>query len=216
MKKRDLNVTGRLFEITKNRAQGNILQLGVNFDPQIITLFKEIRNLLWINHQVPHEISSLAKVAKRVYPFAVSLMETVRTYAQTVQKVQKHPEIVMLIASYRNDVQDMIAKGINYEWKFFVDTYDRHFRPNLHLTGSALDSSESQHVTFVREFANQVSIFQDKVDALITSYDDISRHIEDLKTCAYKNRKFQGNLEKIQKVIDMLNLESYSNLNTWV
>jgi len=206
MKRRDLNVAGRLFEITKNRAQGNILQLGVNFDPQIITLFKEIRNLLWLSHQVPHEISSLAKTAKRVYPFAVSLMETVRTYAQTVQKVQKHPEIVMLIASYRNDVQNMIAKGINYEWKSFVETYDRHFRP----------SSENQHVTFVRDFAHQVSIFQDKVDALITSYDDISRHIEDLKTCAYKNRKFQGNLEKIQKIIDMLNLESYSNLNTWV
>ncbi|CAI2172645.1 16667_t:CDS:10, partial [Funneliformis geosporum] len=215
-KGRDLNVSGRLFEITKNRAQGNILQLGVNFDPQIITLFKEVRNLLWLNHQVPHNIGGLAKTAKRVYPFAVSLMETVRTYAQTVQKVQKHPEIIMLIASYRNDVQNMIAKGINYEWRFFVETYDRHFRPNLHITGGTLESTENQHVTFVREFANQVSIFQDKVDALITSYDDISRLIEDLKTCAYKSRKLQLNLDKIQKVIDMLNLESYSNLNTWV
>jgi len=212
--KRDLNVSGRLFEITKNRAQGNVLQLGVNFDPQIITLFKEVRNLLWLNHQVPHNISGLAKTAKRVYPFAVSLMETVRTYTQTLQKVQKHPEIVMLVASYRHEVQVMIAKGINYEWKYFVETYDRHFRPNF--TGGALDSPENQHVSFVREFANQVSIFQDKVDALIDSYDDISRHIDDLKTCPYKARKFQGNLEKIQKLIDRLNLESYSNLNTWV
>src|SRR5439155_12671341 len=84
------------------------------------------------------------------------------------------------------------------------------------FTGGALDSPENQHVSFVREFANQVSIFQDKVDALIDSYDDISRHIDDLKTCPYKARKFQGNLEKIQKLIDRLNLESYSNLNTWV
>jgi dynein heavy chain 1, cytosolic len=208
-----LNVSGRLFEITRNRAQGNVLQLGVNFDPQIITLFKEVRNLLWLNHQVPHNISGLAKTAKRVYPFAVSLMETVRTYSQTLQKVQKHPEIIMLVASYRHEVQVMIARGINYEWKYFVDSYDR-FRPNF--TGSALDSLENQHASFVREFANQVSIFQDKVDALIDSYDDISRHIDDLKTCAYKLRKFQGNLEKIQKLIDRLNLESYSNLNAWV
>jgi len=144
--RRDLNVSGRLFEITKNRAQGNVLQLGVNFDPQIITLFKEVRNLLWLNHQVPHNISGLAKTAKRVYPFAVSLMETVRTYAQTLQKVQKHPEIIMLVASYRHEVQVMIAKGINYEWKYFVETYDRHFRSNF--TGGALDSPENQHVSF--------------------------------------------------------------------
>ncbi|CAB4481707.1 unnamed protein product [Rhizophagus irregularis] len=211
--RRDLNVSGRLFEITKNRAQGNVLQLGVNFDPQIITLFKEVRNLLWLNHQVPHNISSLAKTAKRVYPFAVSLMETVRTYAQTLQKVQKHPEIIMLVASYRHEVQVMITKGINYEWKYFVETYDRHYRTNL-LNGGALD--ENQHVTFVREFANQVSIFQDKVDALIDSYDSISRHIDDLKTCAFKGRKFQANLKKIQDIINRLILESYSNLNPWV
>ncbi|CAG8487876.1 5917_t:CDS:10 [Dentiscutata erythropus] len=205
----DLQVTGRLFEITKNRAQGNILQLGVNFDPQIITLFKEVRNLLWLGHQVPHNISTSAKVAKRVYPFAVSLMETVRTYAQTVQKVQKYPDVIMLVASYRNGVQAMIAKGIAFEWKYFVDTYDRNFR-------GAMDSHENQHVTFVREFANTVSEFQDKVDALITNYEDISRLIEDLKTCAYQLKKFKSNLEKIQKLIDRLNLESYSNLDAWV
>ncbi|CAJ0883095.1 1976_t:CDS:10 [Entrophospora sp. SA101] len=212
--RRDLNVNGRLFEITKNRTQ-NTLQLGVNFDPQIITLFKEVRNLLWLDHQVPHNISGLAKVAKRVYPFAVSLMETVRTYAQTIQKAREHPEIIMLVASYRNDVQAQITKGINYEWRYFVETYDHHYHPNMHMTGS-LDSPENQHVTFVRDFANQVSIFQDKVDALISSYEDISRYIDDLKTCLYKKAKLQGNLDKIQKLIDRLNLESYSNLKSWV
>ncbi|CAH1756141.1 13650_t:CDS:10 [Entrophospora sp. SA101] len=209
--RRDLNISGRLFEITKNRAQGQ-LQLGVNFDPQIITLFKEVRNLLWLDHQVPHNISSLAKVAKRVYPFAVSLMETVRTYAQTVQKAKEHPEIIMLVASYRNDVQAQITKGINHEWLYFVETYDRHFHPNI----GSMDSHENQHVTFVREFAKQVSIFQDKVDALITTYEDISRYIDELKTCPYKKNKFQGNLDKIQKLVDRLNLESYSNLKSWV
>ncbi|CAJ0843778.1 15545_t:CDS:2, partial [Entrophospora sp. SA101] len=60
------------------------------------------------------------------------------------------------------------------------------------------------------------SIFQDKVDALISSYEDISRYIDDLKTCLYKKAKLQGNLDKIQKLIDRLNLESYSNLKSWV
>jgi hypothetical protein len=38
--RRDMQINGRLFEITRNRSAGGTLQLGVNFDPQIITLFK--------------------------------------------------------------------------------------------------------------------------------------------------------------------------------
>lgn len=108
--KRDLSVSGRIFEISRNRVQ-NTLQLGVNFDGQIITLFKEVRNLLWLNFQVPHTISNVAKDAKRVYPFAVSLMETVRTFSQTVHKVNRNPDISTLVAGYRNEVHVMITKG---------------------------------------------------------------------------------------------------------
>ena len=35
--RRDLQVSGRLFDITRNRSRGGALQLGVNFDPQIIS-----------------------------------------------------------------------------------------------------------------------------------------------------------------------------------
>ena len=78
-----VGVDRRLFEIVRLRGGG--FQLAVNFDPQIITLFKEVRNLLWLNFQVPHAITNMAKDAKRVYPHAVSLMETVRTYGADVE-----------------------------------------------------------------------------------------------------------------------------------
>ena len=83
-----MGVDGRLFEIV--RLCGGGFQLAVNFDPQIITLFKEVRNLLWLNFQVPHATSNLAKDAKRVYLHAVSLMETVRTYGQTLELVESN------------------------------------------------------------------------------------------------------------------------------
>lgn len=107
--RRDMNINGRLFEIVRLRAGG--FQLAVNFDPQIITLFKEVRNLLWLNFQVPHTIGNMAKEAKRVYPHAVSLMETVRTYGQTLDLVDANKGIEMLVAEYRNEVQRMIARG---------------------------------------------------------------------------------------------------------
>jgi hypothetical protein len=71
--RRDMGVNGRLFEIVRLRGGG--FQLAVNFDPQVITLFKEVRNLLWLNFQVPHAITNMAKDAERVYPHAVSLMD---------------------------------------------------------------------------------------------------------------------------------------------
>ncbi|KAI8974487.1 dynein heavy chain [Pilobolus umbonatus] len=214
--KRDLSVSGRIFEISRNRVQKNALQLGVNFDGQIITLFKEVRNLLWLNFQVPHTISNVAKDAKRVYPFAVSLMETVRTFSQTVHKVNRNPETATLVAGYRNEVHNMITKGINLRWDYFVNTYDAHHRPLSYLTGNPLDARENRHVMFVREFANVVSVFQDKVDSLIGYYDEITKGVDEMKFCPYQAERFEDILNRVQKLIDRLNLENYSNLDQWV
>ncbi|KAG2237733.1 dynein heavy chain [Thamnidium elegans] len=214
--KRDLSVSGRIFEISRNRVQKKSLLLGVNFDGQIITLFKEVRNLLWLNFQVPHTISNVAKDAKRVYPFAVSLMETVRTFSQTVHKVNRNPEIATLVAGYRNEVHTMITKGINLRWDYFVNTYDAHHRPLSYLTGTPLDARENRHVMFVREFANVVSVFQDKVDSLIGYYDEITKGIDEMKACPYQAERFEDDLSRVQKLIDRLNLENYSNLDQWV
>jgi len=107
--RRDMGVTGRLFEIVRLRGGG--YQLAVNFDPQIITLFKDVRNLLWLGFQVPHAITNMAKDAKRVYPHAVSLMETVRTYGQTLDLVEHNKGIEWLVAEYRNEAQRMVMKG---------------------------------------------------------------------------------------------------------
>jgi dynein heavy chain 1 len=107
--RRDMGINGRLFEIIRLRGGG--YQLAVNFDPQIITLFKEVRNLQWLNYQVPHAILNMAKDAKRVYPHAVSLMETVRTYGQTLDLVEKNQPIEILVAEFRNEGQRMISRG---------------------------------------------------------------------------------------------------------
>lgn len=117
--RRDMGVSGRLFEIVRlNRGVGGGMVLAVNFDPQIITLFKEVRNLLWLGFQVPHAVGNLAKDAKRVYPHAVSLMETVRTYGQTLELVGANGEIEWLVAEYRNEAQRMITRGTSPPFPF--------------------------------------------------------------------------------------------------
>ena len=197
---RKLAVSGPLFEITRNRAQGNVLQLGVNFDAQVITLFKEVRNLLWLKYQVPANINMIAKDAKRVYPIAVSLMETIRTYSQMVHKIQRHGEIATLVAGYRNDAQKMVAKGISLRWEHFANAY-ASVNTTYMSHSSGMDARENRHLMFVREFSSVVSIFQDKVDALISIYDEILKLIDELPVCPFVHEKFASILSGVQKLV---------------
>ncbi|TFY63461.1 hypothetical protein EVJ58_g3234 [Rhodofomes roseus] len=206
--RRDMGVNGRLFEIVRLRGGG--FQLAVNFDPQIITLFKEVRNLLWQNFQVPHAITNMAKDAKRVYPHAVSLMETVRTYGQTLDLVENNKGIEWLVAEYRNEAQRMVTRGMNIRWDHFVNQYDtaRYV--------SSREAQDNRHLQFVREFASVVSVLQDKTNNVIDLYRDITRAVEELSTCPYTTEAFTELLGKIQAAIDRLNLEGYANLEQWV
>ena len=132
---RNMGIDGCLFEIIRLRGGG--FQLAVNFDPQIITLFKEVRNLLWLKFQVPHATSNLAKDAKKVYPYAVSLMETVRTYGQTLDLVESNSGIEWLVAEYRNESQRMISKGnidvcrCWYDWNLLTFLVEKRHESSL-------------------------------------------------------------------------------------
>lgn len=205
IQKRDLNIAGKVFEIRLNRSLGNIYQLSVNFDSQIISLFKEVRNMIWLNFQVPHVVTNSAKDAKRVYPYAVSLQETVRTYSQISTVISKWPELSPLVAIYRSNIHEIISKGIQVRWEFFVNSVD--------IRSDA--GTENRHVMFVREFASAVSVYQDKVNNLLAIYEEINAAVEDIKTCTFSKEKFAKVIDKIQRDVDKLNLESYSNLDSW-
>lgn len=214
--RRDMTIAGRVFDVTKNRAANNALQLSVNFDGHTISLFKEVRNLIWLNFQIPHAITNLAKDAKKVYPHAVSLMETVRTYNQTCSLVRANPEITCLIAQVYADAHQLISQGMTLRWEHFANIYESH-RAASYLPGSGADAGrENRQVAFVRQFASTVSLFQDKTAELIEIQRDMRATIDELAKCAYRSDAFAERLQKIQTTIDKLNLEGYPNLEEWV
>ena len=222
VQRRNISISGRLFSITKNRGMGNILELNVNFDPQVIVLFKEVRNLLWLNYQIPHAVSSISKEAKRVYPYAVSLMESVRSLAQTSRIIDSLPKISILLSGYQRDMQDYILTGISLKWESFVHAYELQVKhAPLLAGGSNLRSTsggkaESKHVQFVRDFAATASILQNKTSTLQEIYDTIHKAMKDLQVCPYDRSAFETCLAAIQKAVDQLNLEGYANLVFWV
>ena len=219
--RRKITISGRLFGVTRNRAMGNALELTVTFDPQVVVLFKEVRNLIWLNFQVPHAITNISKEAKRVYPCAVSLIESVRLLAQTCRTIEGMPKVSVLLAGYQKDIQDLVAKGVPLKWESFVHSYDIQLKQLQHLStsataGSAISGRESKHIQFVREFAAAISVLQDKTSTLAGISESIDKAITELRTCSYDTQSLSTRLDIIQTSVDQLNLENYSNLHLWV
>ena len=220
--RRRISISGRLFNIVQNRAMGNTLELAINFDAQVIVLFKEVRNLLWLNYQIPHAVSSISREAKRVYPYAISLMESARSLAQTSRVIDSMPKVSMLLNGYQKDVQNLILTGVHLKWESFLHSYDAHVKhaPALAVGAAARSAtsgpSESKHVQFVRDFASAASLLQNKTSALQILSDNVQNATNEMQTCPYDAPAFAARLETIQTAVDQLSLENYSNLAFWV
>lgn len=127
MQQRNLGVSGRIFTIENTRARGrsgNMLKLKVNFLPEIITLSKEVRNLKWLSFRVPLAIVNKAHQANQLYPFAISLIESVRTYERTCEKVEERSSISLLVAGLKKEVQALVTEGVTLVWESYkLDPY---------------------------------------------------------------------------------------------
>ena len=221
VQRKQVTISGLLFTINKIRSAGGALDLAVNFDAQVIALFKETRNLIWLSFPVPHAINNVAKEAKRVYPYAVSLMESVRTFTQTNRQILEMSEVSVLLSGHRNEVHALIAKGLPLKWESFVGTYELHFKNAQHLANGGLErslhkSAESKHVQFVREFASSVSVLQAKTLKLASVHTTVQKALGELASCPYEVSAFKERLDAIQNAVDELNLEGYVNLGYWV
>ena len=195
VQQRNLGVSGRIFAIENTRSRtgrGNYLKLKVNFLPEIIQLSKEVRNLKNLGFRVPLAIVNKAHQANQLYPFAISLIESVRTYERSLEKMEPKQNIALLVAGLRRDVQSLISEGVGLVWESYkLDPY-------------------------VQRLAEIVVMFQEKVDDLLTIEEAIEMDLRSLETSVYSANTFAEILNKIQKAVDDLSLNAYSNLHAWV
>jgi len=206
---REISVTGRLFSITRSRGTNNAMELIVHFDNHAISLFKEARNLTWLNYHVPHRIATTAKQAQRVYPYALSLMESVAGYFSAVRAISEMPNMAPLLAGYQKEVQRLFEKGIPLKWESFIHSYDLHIK-------SKSTTSESAHVQYVRDLASAVTTLQNKTATVYELDQSIQLALSEVKSCPYSTQAFQTQMDLIQIAVDKMNLENYANLPAWV
>lgn len=90
------------------------------------------------------------------------------------------------------EVQELVKEGVNIVWESYK------------LEG------------FVMRFSDIIFNFQERVDDVLLYTTQIDVLVLSLETCEYRVMVFKDVLDQIQKLIDDLNLRSYSNLSAWV
>lgn len=206
--KKKINISGQLFNIYKSRTQPVTYQLSINFDPHVVTLFKEVRNLQWLNYQVPHSVSTASKDAKRVYPLAVTLIDSVQTFSQTLVALEGKSEVESLLFSSENQVFETLSKAIQLKWESLVHIYDLETLP--------YDRHESRHLQLVHEFETSVKTLQNRAEEAINIYRSISVSLHSLTCCEFRSEVFSAAINSIQEYVDKLNLDLYSNITLFV
>lgn len=217
----EISTTGRLFLINKARGPNGLLEIHVNFDDQVVALFKEVRNLTWLGFGVPHMVSTIARNAQRIYPYALSLMESVKTYVSTVRAIQDIPTIAQLMSNYIKEAHGLFARGMPLKWESFVNQYEWHQKQKQRADGvvKAVDSmltNDSAHVQYVRSLSTITVALQEKFLTLQNTESTIQNALTELRTCPYEAGIFQNNFSIIQNAVDKLNLENFANLDHWV
>ncbi len=183
----------------------------MNFDKNLVTLFKEVRNLdrlgLKATHKIRltanevfniihrmsfmckfilflHLISSVSRChqARDVYPFATRLEELLRVYHQTCLRLDEQPELQMLVAVYKKGVQASLSQGMSIRWT---------------EEGKKLKA-------FVDKLSNGVVELQDKVEELASRYTIINTALKELGSCEPSPPVLRSKISAIQGVIDAL------------
>lgn len=69
---------------------------------------------------------------------------------------------------------------------------------------------------YVHRFAEQVCVFQEKVEDLLVVEEQLDVDVRSLETCPYSAQTLGDILARVQHSVDDLSLKQYSNLHIWV
>ena len=192
---RNLQVQGRIYSINTQRSGVDgkpLLKLRVNFLPEIITLSKEVRNLKSMGFRVPLSIVNKAHQANGLYPFAISLIESIRTYDAINERIAAKKDANILVAGAKKEIQEILKEGMMLVWESYkLDPY-------------------------VKKLAESMSKFAEATEELLQVQEQVELQLAALDSCQYSTATIGAILGTVQKAIDSLSLHQFSNLDKWV
>lgn len=192
---------GQVFKIIRESRDSNDFVLSVSFSPTSITLFKEVRHLLNMKFQVPHTLVSMATDAKTMYPFAVSLMDSVQVMDRTLAIIESRDLPRELLYGFENAIYTLVSRGMSTTWDDL-----------LHLD----TSGKNTHQRFVYKLSDAVHTLLTKSERLGEVWGHvISNLLVELESCDFSRSEFAKVLANLQAAYDSLEHDGFANMQAF-
>lgn len=201
---RNNQTRGPLLLMRRVRSIEDTPELAVNFDPRAITLFKEVRNLAWLELEVPNDVYLASIRAKWLYPLAMSLIDSTKALTQITESLGTAVDISYLLNQETRKVQEVIELGLRLQWDSGRQAHDEY---RVH---------PDEQMKFTVDFAASISRLQRKVAIVLETRTTLRRCLTTLQTCTYDTKVFQAEVAIIQALADRLSLEGLVNQPVWV
>lgn len=232
-------VEEKIFKIVK--CKDNSFKLVINFDSNWVSLFKEVRNLCYLNYQVPHQIITTSRIIRRVYPFVINLNESVGTLYRSLTYFEDLKEFGVLLHEEKMRLFDMLRQSSSIKWDDLAKAYDFQkmnskfgqlaadktsrtvsgrlanssgSSPNVSLIEDDLVDNKS--LKLVNNLETFVVKFKKKILALQSYKNKISELLISLTKCDFDFNAFNSILSEAQQLVDGITLENYNNVNLLV
>ncbi|KAI6221986.1 Dynein heavy chain, cytoplasmic [Aphelenchoides besseyi] len=167
------------------------LSLKVNFSPELIEVAKAVRTMRSMGFRPPFRIVNSAHHTSNIYPFAISLISSIRDYQITNSMVAERRGSEILVANLRKEIHKLLMDTAPHVWESFKTD------------------------TCVTRIADATNNYQDKVYDLLEILDKIDADVNSLDTCPYTREAIGALLQSIQANVDRLSYDSYSNQVIW-
>ncbi|GMH89230.1 hypothetical protein TrVE_jg3152 [Triparma verrucosa] len=190
-------------ENTSNKAK---FIATCNFEVKTIELFKEVRNLKWLNFDIPPTIQQMANDAFKKYPNAMKLNAALRSYAHTRTTIDNELNLSALVEDELDAIKIQITEAFNAS---SGPTTSRKATKRINWESPNLKG-------WVATFSEHVFNLQEKVETLLEVISSVKESIGELETVEFSHEAVLAIIKAIQKLVDQLSLSGYSNLNMWV
>ncbi len=174
------------------KCVSNNPEIRVNFDEKIIDLFKEVRLIHNLNiYSVNGFTVQKADDMKKIYPHAISLQDSIRTFNQICTKIKNENRIAKLIAKSKKEIQELIEINFNLKW------------------GDLLKLER-----FSKELSEKISLFEENVRDLVSKIDQIHIVFNQITKSELSKAIIHDKISQVQKIID--EIDNVSNIQIWI
>lgn len=200
----ECKIEGNILKLVKDKE----VKLDVNFDERLMQLFKEVRSLSWQGFQVPHGVILSSRQARKVYPHAVILTETIAEFPSLLRTIETLQDFKILLAQEKLVIYELIEECLSIKWDTLTKAHDlRHIE---------IKTSEHTQEQTIIQLEQHISDFKAKLELASRYKYLLNENFQLLQSCKYNSENFENIIAEIQKMIDQINLDGFSNVQSFV